>query len=1033
MPSSNIDVGRVSQQQCGNSHLAPPLGNPFDGAPIGSLCFIELCAGCARLSLAMSSQGFKATAIDQKSNRHKQKFPTVCLDLADDDSVRYLLTLLKQPGLVFYLHAAPPCGTASRAREKKISWKLKAQGVKEPKPLRSELHPLGVPGLSGSDLRRVTTANSIYRNVARVCRQAMLVGAYVSIENPSRSYLWMTKWMQDLIKEFGLIDIQFQQCMWGGERDKWSSFYTNAPWLQSLRKMCDGNHTHKPWGVSWKGSSYSWNTAQEAEYPTVLCDHIAQEAKRAAIAAGAIQTSPEPPKQKKRKATTSLQAAAAGRQPRGNKFPELIAEFKYTLETNWLSVATKTPRMLTPTELNKHAIPNGKLLSIEMGENDGESTAKIGVYRSCEEFIEQAIQLQHPFDNNSMVSDDIKCNIFELFTKGCKWVDDIRQATLKHYEGRKQALSEAEGTIHEGLAPGRAEIVREKAFLLLEEMCRDAEIGDAGLLDLQVLGTSLVGVSGTSPLFEEVPAQPSLTVEPLMRSSRWSRRMLMGRSTQQSTSVAAEEAVWKGALDEVEKGWLVGPLSEEQVVTQYGPLYVASPRFGLQQSDKVRAIDDMSISLVNSSFAVSYKLDLDGVDGISVLAKTMLDAVDGYRKVKLTLSNGKVLEGRLHNSFSIDQARDLCGRTLDLEAAYKQMLVRESSMWASILLVSKPGDGKKMFASKVLPFGASASVYSFNRIARAIHMVGVRIFKLVWTNYFDDYPQLDVVASGDSSQSTAESLLKLIGWKFSEKENKRCPMSKTFGALGVEFDLSNSRRGEVLVANKQSRVDQVCGDIDNILETASFPQSVASTLRGRLQFAESQTFGRAVSLFMKSSHSRATGSLSGSHLSDEIKEELHWAKDFMRKSPPRKLLRGASEIRNVIFTDAFLSDDDKLAGVGTVHFRVDKNQIVKRSFFSERVPEDVLSTLQKNTPKVIAALELLASVQAVSESAEYLDGVRTFIFVDNEAARANLISMTSPIVVQSDLLRELHHIMSVKSMYMWVSRVPSLSNPADEP
>lgn len=152
----------------------------------------------------MSTKGFKSTAVDQKSNRHKEKYPTVCLDLANDEAVKYLLALLKQPGLVFYVHAAPPCGTASRAREKKLSWKVKALGAKEPQPLRSEKWPHGIPGLKGSNLRRVTTANDIYRNVAFLCKCGIQAGAFVSIENPSRSYLWLTKWMKDLIEECGL-------------------------------------------------------------------------------------------------------------------------------------------------------------------------------------------------------------------------------------------------------------------------------------------------------------------------------------------------------------------------------------------------------------------------------------------------------------------------------------------------------------------------------------------------------------------------------------------------------------------------------------------------------------------------------------------------------------------------------------------------------------------------------------------------------------------------------------------------------------
>ena len=78
-------------------------------------------------------------------------------------------------------------------------------------------------------------------------------------------------------------------------------------------------------------------------------------------------------------------------------------------------------------------------------------------------------------------------------------VKDKRLATIKYYEDRKIALAAEEAYIHAAMEPSREEIVKRKAFLLFNEMCCDAEIGNEGLLDLQVLGTPLVGVSGSSP------------------------------------------------------------------------------------------------------------------------------------------------------------------------------------------------------------------------------------------------------------------------------------------------------------------------------------------------------------------------------------------------------------------------------------------------------------------------------------------------------------------------------------------------------
>ena len=203
-------------------------------------------------------------------------------------------------------------------------------------------------------------------------------------------------------------------------------------------------------------------------------------------------------------------------------------------------------------------------------------------------------------------------------------------------------------------------------------------------------------------------------------------------------------------------------------------------------------------------------------------------------------------------------------------------------MWASI---NEPGVGKRYFVSEALPFGASASVYSFNRVARVMHAIGVRLFSLTRTNYYDDFPQVDIGKAGDNSQVIAEKLLELIGWRYSRKETKWQPFSK----------------------------------------------------------------------------------------------------NFVSNSPPRVLRAGMSKNKVITFTDAALSEGDTVAGKGMVMLKLVDGKISERAFFSERVPAEIMASLQTKTPKVICALELLAAVQAVMVC-------ERFLFVANEGTRANLIA-----------------------------------------
>lgn len=370
---------------------------------------------------------------------------------------------------------------------------------------------------------------------------------------------------------------------------------------------------------------------------------------------------------------------------------------------------------------------------------------------------------------------------------------------------------------NEKLPSHRRELIKGKRALLLREMRRDARVPDDGLVDLQLLGTPLSGVSGTTLLF-------SCRVSLLQKCGVSHKRKLQ------------------------KDGYRDHSLSSNFV--KNSAHYMLSRHGWIRQTDKVRPIDDLSISLVNSSFSASYALELDGVDGIAV-----------------ELSEGSKLQGRLHHSLSLSDAKKILGRTLDLDSAYKQLLVRQSSLWASVLQVRDPHGAPHFYVSQVLPFGASAAVYSFNRFSKALRMIGSRLFSLVWSCYFDDFTQFDLQSSRDSAQRTAEGFLNLVGWHYSLKETKRQPMAEVLSVLGVEFGLSVCRSGRVVIRNKPSRIEQISHE----LHTArSFSTASATSSRGRLQLAESQTFGRAINLFMKSCNARAAGSLPGSFVDEAV-------------------------------------------------------------------------------------------------------------------------------------------------------------------
>ena len=110
---------------------------------------------------------------------------------------------MDHPRLVF-VHFGPPCGTASRARDKPMPKRMLDAGWSTPPKLRSELFPLGLPDLARLHPRqapRVWAANIIYEFVADVASGLSSRKVLWLLENPDRSYFWWIPAVAELLSK----------------------------------------------------------------------------------------------------------------------------------------------------------------------------------------------------------------------------------------------------------------------------------------------------------------------------------------------------------------------------------------------------------------------------------------------------------------------------------------------------------------------------------------------------------------------------------------------------------------------------------------------------------------------------------------------------------------------------------------------------------------------------------------------------------------------------------------------------------------
>ena len=773
------------------------VSSPSAKLPFSSMMTLELCAGTAGYTAALRRAGFDSLGIDHSRNRHASQAPTAMLDLTTEAGQRVVREVL-QSGRLLYCHAAPPCGTASRARDRPVRAHLRARGAPSPVPLRSEEFPAGLPNLSGENLARVKSANQVYNFIAAFMEECHAMGVAWSVENPKRSYMWLMPSFVRLIAMTGAHFVVYAACMQGGTRDKQSAWLTCSPQLDALEVQCDQTHDHEEW--TWSPEK-KFSTAEEAAYPRLLCNSAAQCVVNIAISKG----HPRPPQALSEvlhsDKTPGMAKAFAGKQHRGRKQPALIPEYLETREV----LSTRSALAEAKLDNNKlvqewQAVPAGsKLLRTEVIRGDaGSATSPVntdmeeskvrsfwGVYRTPLQFLDWAKQLKHPRAGSSGLDDVLIKAVFSILTEGCAAIAAKRAKVFSHWLRRAVALADDEKALHASMNPEVSKILKGKRLLLFQEMAQEAGCQDVSLLSDAANGFMLTGLAKDTRTFNSRIRLPAMSEEALGSASRWTRRAIIG-STRSSGDHQVDVQLFDETVADRDKGWLDGPYSEAQLTDMLGHDWVASRRFGISQSGKLRAIDDMSESFVNSSYGSLESVNLGGIDEVASLSKLFLDMVDDDRVVTATLGTGEVLKGKLHPSLSLEQARNIEGRTLDLKSAYKQLAISPNSAKHAVMSVYDPAAKCcKLFVQRALPFGASASVLAFNRCSRSIYRIGAALLMLSWTNYFDDYPQVSLASDASSAKASAEKLCKLLGWTVSEDAKKRLNSSKQFSPLGV--------------------------------------------------------------------------------------------------------------------------------------------------------------------------------------------------------------------------------------------------------
>ena len=552
----------VSQTETG----PPGPTSRLEGKSISDVLMVEIFAGSARLAKACRHMGCRSVAVDKTTDRSHGTKIFVC-DVTNPDDLTMLEQFLQAEAQnLGWVHFAPACGTASKAREKP-NRVLERAGFHVPKPLRSEEHPLGLPHLSGTDLVRTQAANQVYDVTARLARLLISWGVFVTIENPTSSLFWLVPCIAQLLEDVGGYDCIFDNCCHGGARKKNSRFWGSLPWLLPLAAACPGEHIHKHknWQPQVVNGRVVYPTAEEAAYPTLLCTRMAEIVRAQFLQLGAMDV--DNLEQQLQVEGTLFHRVVLSALPRGKRYKPLVSEYgSYYTVVHASTVECPTGMVPEGAKLiHQRLAKRGDLrvdepiwhASAESITDAGEvMVSQFGMPREPVDFAERAVKCGHPrgmaIHLPELVKDVIKQNIdmppAELALHRCR--------ELTKWTVRAQQLQKQEEEFKSGLPPHMQSLMKTKRLLLFKEMLESVDYPDKQLVSDLSEGFSITGWQNKTGVFPQRVKKPQFSLATLRKMAHGLNKAILQQLLDDRDDEELVRATWDKTMEEVNLGYI---------------------------------------------------------------------------------------------------------------------------------------------------------------------------------------------------------------------------------------------------------------------------------------------------------------------------------------------------------------------------------------------------------------------------------------------------------------------------------------------
>ena len=615
-----------------------------------------------------------------------------------------------------------------------------------------------------------------------------------------------------------------------------------------------------------------------------------------------------------------------------------------------------------------------------------------------EEHIEKSATLPFPMDTGfHILPEDVQEAISFIAHRGSAGIRAFWLKQLAQVQQRAQDLMPILQRLRATVEPSK-EASRARIHVpLLKELLEEAGMGGSNWCDQFVTGFPILGELGEPGVYPPSSQPPSYISREKLFEGAKERFVSKNRAPDPNA-----ERLWIEAMDQVGKQWLDGPhpFNDEGELMVNGEPVQANPafRFGVQQGEKLRAVDDLKRSATNEATFVATPINLPSWDHIAQMCS--LYYLKGDR-------------------------RPLAIAKADHADAYKQLPVATKDELAAVVTLKDLVDGRWYgFIPRTQLFGSTAAVLHYNCLSRVIASLACRILKIPCVGYYDDFgiilPEC-LVKDGLSVFTSFNKALRII------LKDSKSEFGTLLEFLGLTISFWND--GSPTLASLSLSQEKI-RKLVQMIEALSTQHSVAlahlQKLAGKLCFTQTAIMGRFGRAALRPIYELI--SQGGGTLTVSFKRCLQWWVRVLPAIMPRLIMSFREPEDEEPFR--IYSDATGEGNLASICFPPQANQALP--FLLKGSSSGELDDLAAST-NAIFIFELFAMVASVFQLRDHLTGKRVILFVDNEAACAALTTGTSKVPGALLLVYALYAMAAEHDIALWTERVPTGVNPADLP